>query len=197
MHADKNPNPQGKGVAPLLADWQATRPARAAAKAPGELLLDWFNSALVLSAAFRFRPVQGQDYYLYLRDGAWRLSLIGPDEWGARDAGECLGRCRLRADMTWAIEPQADLAQRRELRQALAALASGFLDALDHDGAADDLLPGYRRDLSYFQRLLATGLGSSLRASLAEAGAATLSARTLRDAGETVLLGAGGQAPPP
>jgi hypothetical protein len=162
----KNPNPQGKGLVPLLADWQSTRPALIRSKAPAELLFDWFVSALVLSARFQFRPVPGQQYFLYLREGEWRLSLIGPEEWGDRACGDCLGACWLRDDMTWAIEADESLAATPALQQALATLAGSFAEELDSDDSLAAQLPGYRRELPYFQRMLATGLGSSLRQSV-------------------------------
>lgn len=161
----KNPNPQGKGLVPVLADWHSTRPATVSSKAPAELLFDWFVSALVLSAKFRFRPVPGQRYFLYLRNGDWRLSLVGPEEWGDRDCGDCLGSCWLREDMTWAIEAGEALEATPALQQALATLARSFADELDSDDSLGSQLPGYRRELPYFQRMLATGLGSSLRQS--------------------------------
>ena len=183
----KNPNPQGKGLVPVLAHWRETRPSGVAAKGPGQLLLDWFNSALVLSAQFRFRPVPGRDYYLYLRDGDWRLSLIAPEEWGTRQFGDCLGCCRLQSDMTWSIAPREDLRQYPALSQALARLAESFLSSLDSDDLVEENLPAYRRELPYFQRLLATGLGTSLQESLRRAGSEGVTARQLRDSGAALL----------
>jgi hypothetical protein len=188
MHSEKNPNPQGKGVVPLLADWQSTRPARVEAKTPAHLLLDWFASMLVLSAEFSFKPVAGQCYYLYLREGNWHLSLISPEEWGERRIGDCLGRCRLRHDMTWQIEADDEPAELSALRAQLATLLEAFLSDLDCDAAAETRLPGYTRNLPYYRRLLATGLGTSLRESLHAAGEATNPARSLLERGGEALL---------
>jgi hypothetical protein len=175
----KNPNPQGKGLVAVLADWQATRPQEPHEKAPAVLLRDWFTSALVLSASFRFRPAVGQAYYLYSRGGDWRLSLIAPGEWGGRDAGACLGRCELRADMTWSLEPADDLDRQPELLAELEQLIEGFTQQLGDEGALAEHLPGYRRDLPYHQRMLATALGASLRASADRADWLEAPARTL------------------
>lgn len=161
----KNPNPQGKGLVSVLAHWQDTRPAQVQAKAPAELLFDWFASALVLSARFSFKPARGQRYYLYTDQGDWQLSLVGPDEWGDRSIGECLGVCELREDMTWSITADAGLANKPALQAALAGLVESFTRALDSDDTLVEHLPGYRRELPYYQRMLATGLGSSLRQS--------------------------------
>ena len=162
----KNPNPQGKGLVPVLADWQATRPAAVREKPPQALLLDWFASALVLSARFNFRPAVGQSYFLYSRAGDWQLSLVAPGEWGARSPGACLGRCEMRRDMTWTLEPDPDLEANPQLRDELALLIEGFTDSLADDVSLGEQLPAYRRDLPYYQRMLATALGASLRASL-------------------------------
>jgi hypothetical protein len=175
----KNPNPQGKGLVAVLADWQDTRPRGLREKAPSVLLRDWFTSALVLSASFRFRPAVGQAYYLYSRRGEWRLSLIGPEEWGGRDAGACLGRCELRPDMTWHLDAADDLDRQPELRAELEALIESFTEQLGEEGRLADQLPGYRRDLPYHQRMLATALGASLRDSAGRADWLEAPARTL------------------
>ena len=190
----KNPNPQGKGLVPVLAHWHALRPRGAAAKGPAELLLDLFASTLVLSARCDLRPVVGQRYYLYCdldggldaQDTGWRLSLIAPEEWGHRAPGRCLGPCWLREDMTWALDAEAALAADAGLRGRVAALVQDFLERLDVDGPLEVQLPGYYRELPYYRRLLAAGLGASLRQSLAAAGASMAEAR------ETLRLGAAG-----
>lgn len=180
----KNPNPQGKGVVPILSDWSDTRPARVNAKAPAELLFDWFASALVLSAEFSFKPVPGQAYFLYAQDERWQLSLVAPEEWRGREVGDCLGRCELRHDMTWSVAADADLANKPALQQRLAALAESFMSDLDRDEELDAVLPGYRRELPYYQRLLATGLGTSLRCSADVDNRPARSARELLGEGE-------------
>ncbi|MFT7289494.1 MAG: hypothetical protein ACI87W_003629 [Halieaceae bacterium] len=164
----KNPNPQGKGLVRVLSDWQDTRPACVVRKEPAELLFDWFVSALVLSARFQFKPVVGQRYYLYSHSDEWRLSLVGPQEWGRQSMGVCLGCCELREDMTWSMQAVDGLAESPALQAALAGLAESFVGQLDSDAPLEGLLPGFRRDLPYYQCMLATGLGVSLRQSLGE-----------------------------
>ncbi len=161
----KAPNPQGKGLVTLLKDWQATRPAAVTKKHAAELLFDWFVSALVLSARFSFRPVVGQSYYLYCKAGVWTLSLVAPEEWGRGQPGACLGCCELRADMTWGLAVADALAHSQELKAALGERLEAFTADLDSDESLADKLPGYRRELPYYQRMLATGLGVSLRES--------------------------------
>lgn len=166
LHSEKKPNPQGKGLVPVLADWESSRPIAVQPREPAELVFDWFVSALVLSSAFRFKPALGQDYYLYARAGRWQLSLVAPQEWGDKEVGDCLGKCRLARDMTWSMEAAEDLEQKPELRAALHEVIESFTRGLDSDAALDETLPGYRRELPYYQRLLATGLGTSLRRSV-------------------------------
>ncbi|MHA7816121.1 MAG: hypothetical protein ACX93N_06565 [Pseudohaliea sp.] len=190
----RNPNPQGKGLVPVLAHWHALRPRAVAAKGPAELLLDLFASTLVLSARCDLRPVVGQRYYLYCDltcaldgdEGGWRLSLVSPAEWGDRAPGRCLGPCWLRDDMTWALDAEAALAADAGLRERVAALVQDFLERLDVDGPLEEQLPAYHRELPYYRRLLAAGLGASLRQSLAASGASAAQAR------ETLRLGAAG-----
>ena len=104
MGVVKNPNPQGKGMVPVLRDWATMQPSVVAPKSPAAFLRDYCISSLVLAADFRFKPVVGNTYFLYARERDWNLSLIAPDEWGQRRPGECLGECHLRADMTWEID---------------------------------------------------------------------------------------------
>jgi hypothetical protein len=165
----KNPNPQGKGLVPLLRDWQTVQPALCGQRAAVDFLRDYCVSSLVLAAQFRFKPVVGVPYFLYCGQQGWMLSLVGPDEWGQRLPGEYLARCRLRADMTWALEAAA-------LDEHSPALASarrfirGFVDTLSGQESIADHLPFYARELPYYRRLLATALASSLQRSLPHTG---------------------------
>lgn len=178
----KNPNPQGKGLVTVLADWQDSRPQGVARKNPAQLLRDWFASALVLSARFSFRPAPGQTYFLYCREGEWSLSLVAPREWRGAGPGACLGRCELRTDMTWSLEPAADLEEQPQLMEELDKLIEGFTASLGSDVSLGDQLPGYRRDLPYHQRMLATALGASLRGSAGDEFSLASPARLLLDA---------------
>ncbi|MEO0435723.1 MAG: hypothetical protein AAF098_02310 [Pseudomonadota bacterium] len=161
----KNPNPQGKGVVPVLADWASTRPMEYRARSSADLLFDWFVSALVLSARFSFKPVVGQRYYLYLEGEVWSLSLIAPHEWHRSRSAQCLARCELVHDMTWTMQPLEGLAPNQELLGSLRSRLEAFLTELDSDLPLEQALPGYRREIPYYARMLATALGASLRAS--------------------------------
>ncbi|MEM0953753.1 MAG: DUF2452 domain-containing protein [Pseudomonadota bacterium] len=159
-------NPQGKGLTPVLSEWQSAQPALIRQRTPRQVIGDYFTTLLVLSAEFNFKPASGVSYYLYLRDPAWKLSLIAPEEWLGRAPGPCLGRCELHPDMTWQLEPRQDAGENAELGAALDAFHNGFLDLLDRDERLEDSLPHYVSHLPYYRRLLAAGLASSLKASL-------------------------------
>ena len=50
-------NPEGKGHNGFLLDWYQSEPRGVVAKPRRQLLAEFFTSMLVLSAAFKFRPV--------------------------------------------------------------------------------------------------------------------------------------------
>lgn len=174
----KNPNPQGKGLTPVLEEWRGVQPARVAAKPARQVLADYFTTLLVLSAEFNFKPAPGVSYFLYLRDSQWLLSLIAPEEWRGRSPGPCLGRCELQLDMTWTLMPLEDIGEQDALVDALAAFQEGFRELLDSDSALEDSLPYYVAQLPYYRRLLAAGLANSLSQSLELAGLSGHSGKT-------------------
>ncbi len=170
LSMSKNPNPQGKGLTPVLDAWRGMQPARVRAKTPQQVLTDYFTTLLVLSAEFNFKPAPGISYFLYLRGERWILSLISPREWAGRLPGPCLGRCELQTDMTWSLTPESGIGDNAELRAALGAFQSGFIDLLDSESTLEATLPHYVAQLPYYRRLLAAGLANSLSQSLALAG---------------------------
>jgi len=165
-----NPNPQGKGLVPLLDAWQSLQPVAVDPKSAPRLLADYLVSLLVLSAEFSFKPVPCKPYYLYWREGGWQLSLIGPAEWGLRQPGECLGECQLGFDMTWHLIPQQGPAFSAELQRAIEQFTTLFGEQLTSADALEDILPFYVRQLPFYRRLLATGLAASLLHSIRASG---------------------------
>ena len=161
-----NPNPQGKGLVPVLDAWQSLQPVAVAPKSAPRLLGDYLVSLLVLSAEFSFKPVPRKPYYLYWREGDWQLSLISPAEWGLRRPGECLGQCQLELDMTWRLIPQQELVLSAELQRAIEHFTALFSEQLASADALEDTLPFYVRQLPFYRRLLATGLAASLQQSI-------------------------------
>jgi hypothetical protein len=158
----ENPNPQGKGLVTLLEQWESVRPAIAEPKNPRTLLNDYVVSLLVLSAEFKFKPVVGNDYHLYRSAGTWRLSLIAPSEWTHTQPDAYVGSCILRTDMTWRLVPAADLDCQPGLLEDLAGFVRDFSDALESHDSLEAGLPYYVPQLPFYQRLLATGLASSI-----------------------------------
>jgi hypothetical protein len=157
-----HPNPQGKGQVPILELWSSSRPGALARKDAPTLLSDYVVSLLVLSAEFSFKPVVGRHYHLYRSGGRWRLSLIAPWEWTSTDPGICVGTCYLRTDMTWKLFPADDLLRHPDLANDLADFVRDFLLALESQDTLEAGLPYYVRGLPFYQRLLATGLASSI-----------------------------------
>jgi hypothetical protein len=166
--AEVEANPQGKGQLGFLLDWAYSSPRGVVAKRAPQLLADYFTSLLVLSAAFKFKPVFGKDYYLYRESDTWSLSLVSPDEWNT-DAkwAAFVGKCVLHADSTWSIEPSDNIGKHDIVDDALATFYDGFVDKLQSQEPLDDKLPVYEAGLPYYQRLFAAALSKSIKGSLA------------------------------
>jgi hypothetical protein len=155
-------NPEGKGVNGLLDDWRATEPRGVVAKPPRQVLADLFASMLVLSAAFKHRPVTGSRNYLYWFDGEWSLSLIAPDEWSDPRRAAFVATCILQRDMTWKILPSDRLPGNEQAIDAIRHFYRGFVKMLDTDLTLEEILPFHVSSLSYYQRLYASALSRSV-----------------------------------
>jgi len=176
--AEPNPNPQGKGLVPILAQLNAGRMISAEPKNAAQCLLDYLVSAIVLSASFGFQPVVGREYFLYWRD-EWQLSLIGPDQWGDGITRVFIGTCLMRPDYTWQLDAAADLVDYPEVVAALAEFEGQFKQELNTSDPLLETLPFYRASLPFWRRILAHALASSLATSLHGSGIAEISARQL------------------
>lgn len=161
---------QGKGLVLVLQDLSSAAPFELSAKSSDEAAQDYCWSALVLSAAFGFRVVPGQSYYLYLDSGAWKLSMISPAEWGHRIPGTFVGSCDLRVDMTWSLIFDESIVEGSAVHDALLQYLTGIREQLLQSGSWEALLRRGERHLPYQQRVLTTALASSLRQSLALSG---------------------------
>lgn len=159
-------NPQGKGLVPVLDALNALRPFQPEAKTGEQILREFCLSTLVLSARFDFRAVPGKTYYLYRISESWNLSLIAPEEWGARLPGPYVAQCELAKDMTWALVLAPDVADDTRLLDALETHLEGFIGRISEVGRLEDALPVYESGLPYQQRMMATALSSSLQTSL-------------------------------
>ena len=173
----KNPNPQGKGLVPVLRDLGSLQAVAPVAKSPADFLRDYCISSMVLSAKFSFKPVPETDYYLYAMQDEWNLSLIAPDEWSRHRSERFIGRCRLRTDMTWEMDTEG-LTEESTTRDSARNFIRGFVDNLKEQESIASHLPFYVSELPYYQRMLATALASSLQTSIPAEG---YSAQTLQE----------------
>lgn len=161
-------NPQGKGVVGVLVDLLAQRNANIEAKDYSQVLADYFTSSLIYIANYHFKPVIGVDYYLYLKEGTWLLSLIEPHAWKNRSYGDFFARCVLNEDRTWTMQTCDDWQQNITLKNAIEDLQHNFINALNSDEKFVDQLPFYQQQLNYYQRVGAYALACSLSWSLSE-----------------------------
>ena len=169
LNCQAKPNPQGKGLVPVLQDWSGLQTGVLGPKSPADFIRDYCISSLILSANFRFKPVVEKPYFLYANEHKMSLSLIAPHEWGQYQPGEFLGTCQLRRDMTWAI----DLSELEEHSPALAIareFVREFIVTFSKQDSIRRNLPFYVKELPYYRGRLATALASSLQRSLPEAG---------------------------
>ena len=156
-------NTDGKGLNGFLLDWQKSEPRGVVAKPRRQVLSEFFTSMLVLSAKFKYEPAIGVHNHLYLDDGEWVLSLVGPDEWRPSRRDRYIGRCILQQDMTWTIDPSGKLRDDNELSQAVGRFYDAFAEMLDVDSTIEEILPFYVGKMPYYQRLYASALSRSIR----------------------------------
>ncbi len=159
-------NPDGKGISGVMRDWYHTQPRGVRAKPRRQLLSELFTSMLVLSARFRFRPRIGVPGYLYWIDGEWSLSLVAPDEWSDERRAGFAGTCLLQRDMTWTIVPAEQLAEDNPVSDAVRRFYDAFVEMLDTELTLEEVLPFCSGRNPYYQRLQASAMSRSLRASL-------------------------------
>ena len=166
----KQPNPQGKGVVPLLAAWDSLSPSKVEVKSADQILSQYFTSLLILSAEFHFKPVPQQDYYLYWHlnpsGSPWRLSLIEPEKLRTLSLGEFVGCCHLQSDMTWTMTPSPQLTEQTSVLNDLQEFAERFQSANKNGESLEKLLPFFVDELPFYRRLAATALSSSLSRSI-------------------------------
>ena len=170
-------NPEGKGLNGFLLDWYNSEPRGVVAKPRRQVLAELFTSMLVLSAAFKYRPVVGAANYLYWINGEWSLSLIAPDEWSQERSAGFAGACVLQRDMTWTITPSDRLAEGNPVSSAVGRFYDAFAEMLDTDLTLEEILPFYAGRMPYYQRLYASALSRSMRAAVTLGDQASTSCR--------------------
>lgn len=173
----ENPNPQGKGLRPVMAFLEESRaPAlMAQPKQIKQISLELFTSLFVLESDFKFKPVRGSTYWLYQKNGRFWLSPISPDEWDERVYGRYIGECELHQDMTWSLEMCEEAAEDQGLMASLEQRWEAFEDAMEESETVEDALPRYQGQMPFYQRAYAFALAHSLRASMQGSGIQALS----------------------
>ena len=175
----ENPNPQGKGLRPVMAFLEESRaPAlMAQPKQIKQISLELFTSLFVLESDFKFKPVRGSNYWLYQKNGRFWLSPIRPDEWDERVYGRYIGECELHEDMTWSLEMCEEAAEDQALMASLEQRWEAFEEAMEESETVEDALPRYQGQMPFYQRAYAFALAHSLRASMQGSGIQALSYR--------------------
>jgi hypothetical protein len=166
------PNPQGKGHLPVLSALSETR-ARVAAVPPKDIeqvSAELFTSLFVLESDIRFRPVPGRCYWLYRKNGCFRLSLIAPREWPRSLSGDFIGECHFHEDMTWTLSLSEQAAGDRAFLDDVERRKAEFEQRLEQARSVDELLPFYRQGGAFYQRAVAFALARSLGISMEKAG---------------------------
>lgn len=173
----ENPNPQGKGLRPVMAFLEESRaPAlMAQPKQIKQISLELFTSLFVLESDFKFKPVRGSTYWLYQKNGRFWLSPISPDEWDERVYGRYIGECELHQDMTWSLEMCEEAAEDQSLMASLEQRWEAFEDAMEESETVEEALPRYQGQMPFYQRAYAFALAHSLRASMQGSGIQALS----------------------
>jgi hypothetical protein len=167
----KSPNPQGKGLVPILESLMQTRKNLAVpAKDILQIANELFTSLFVLNSRIKFKPVIGRTYWLYRKDRIYALSLIAPEEWSPSKYGQFIGACKLQPDLTWTLELSDQCRGDRELMEEIARQRERFDQKLKAAGHIDDLLPVYVATLPFHSRVLASALAHSLRQSMQKGG---------------------------
>lgn len=171
---NKQANPQGKGLVPVLESLAQSRAlVPALPKHIEQISRELFTSLFILHSQFQFKPIVGQSYWLYRRNSIFRLSLISPKEWGVDHAasfGQYIGECVLQKDITWTLKLDEQAANDAELMQYIENKGKEFEQALQSADSLDEAMPFYLDALPFYQRVFASALANSLQASLQKSG---------------------------
>jgi hypothetical protein len=174
----KNPNPQGKGLVPILQGvHQHVQRLAVPPKQIDQIEMELFTSLFVLQSEIRFNPVVGRSYWLYAQAQGYRLSMVGPHEWHKPMQHRFIGRCELQKDRTWTLVLDSSVADDEAFMATIERQRLALHEALENAGSVEDILPVFAPGLGYHGRILAFILGKSLRGSMQLSGIASLSYR--------------------
>ncbi|MGB0845505.1 MAG: DUF2452 domain-containing protein [Thiolinea sp.] len=169
--AEKKPNPQGKGLVPVLAALNdANQRIVALPKHVQQISNELFTSMFVLESCFGFKPVVGRSYWLYRNDERFSLSLLEPGQWSATVYGQYIGACEVHDDLTWTLTLSEQALRDEVLMAEIAQRRQQFEQTLQSAEAVDDLLPVFKEELPFYQRVFASALAGSLGASMQASG---------------------------
>lgn len=172
----KNPNPQGKGLVPILeslAESRALIPS--VPKQINQISSELFTSMFVLHSHFQFKPVVGKSYWLYQRVKQFQLSLISPQEWGNEAFGFFVGECVMQPDISWTLSLDEAAVNNDALMTYIENKQTEFEQAMASAEAVDTILPFYLEGLPFYQRVFASALANSLKQSMILSGIQGLS----------------------
>lgn len=179
----QTPNPQGKGLLPVIDALNSLRSGLSAPAKPLHRIADeLFTSLFVLSSAIRFKPAIGQPYWLYRRPDGYRLSLIAPEQWPETQSGLYVGQCQLQNDLTWSLELSERCRDNALLMAEITRQRKDFDRQLQAFERIEQALPTYSKTLPFYARVLASGLAFSLEQSIDKGGIKGLSYRQARQA---------------
>lgn len=172
----KTPNPQGKGLVPVLAALSAASHQHIVLpKQVEQIASELFTSMFVLESSFGFKPVQGKAYWLYRVNNCYKLSLLSPQQWSATIFGDVIGQCVLHEDLTWTLELSDGAVNDTEFMAYIAERRRLFGEELQEADSVDDLLPVFRESLPFYQRVFASAMAGSLGRSMQLSGIKGLS----------------------
>ena len=163
----RNPNPQGKGLVPVLQGlqnhWQLPV---LIPKQIDQIEMELFTSLFVLQSEFKFNPVPGKSYFMYDTGAGYKLLLVGPHEWHTPYKGCFVGECVLQQDRTWTLVLDPELADDPAFMRRVETLRGKLQAALESAEKIEDVLPSFEDALGYYGRITAFILGKSLLTSM-------------------------------
>jgi hypothetical protein len=163
----RNPNPQGKGIVPVLQGIQQHWAQQVLLpKQIDQIEMELFTSLFVLQSEFKFNPVPEKSYWMYETDEGYRLLLVAPHEWHTPYKGRFIGECVLQKDRTWTLVLNTELSDDAAFMQKVETLRGKLLRALEKADKIEDILPGFEESLGYYARITAFILGKSLLTSM-------------------------------
>ncbi|MGR9117523.1 MAG: DUF2452 domain-containing protein [Gammaproteobacteria bacterium] len=177
MNSNNNtPNPQGKGLTPALENLAHYRKALSVpAKDILQIANELFTSLFILNSQIKFKPVTGKTYWLYRKDGGYRLSLIAPEQWSSSQYGRYFGACELQTDLTWTLQLSQQCQADNELITEITQQRKYFELNLEQAERIETILPFYLETLPFYSRVLASALAHSLEQSMQKSGIRDLS----------------------